>query len=119
MAYIIIAIVAFALELFWFIQLLDLMSRPDSHFVGKYDKPCWVAILLAVNWIGALAYIFLKPFKAASFSESGEIENIKPRKFTQMPNAPKKCPNCGESFFFNAQSCLSCGWTYDEPGKTV
>lgn len=114
MAYILIGIVTFALELFWFVQLIDLMSRNDDNFVGKYDKPCWVAILLATNWIGAFAYIAMKPYKAASFSENSQIKNIKARSFQKMPNAPKKCPNCGESFFYNAQSCLSCGWSYDD-----
>ncbi len=52
--------------------------------------------------------------KKYSESESFASGNIKHREFKQMPNAPKKCPNCGESFFYNAQSCLSCGWAYEE-----
>ena len=109
-----IIIVASLLEIFWFIQLLHLMSRKDETFAGKYDKPCWVAVLLAANWIGALAYVFLKPFNTISLSESLYMEKIKPRGFTQMPDAPKKCPKCGTSTFYNAQSCLSCGWSYDD-----
>jgi hypothetical protein len=54
--------------------------------------------------------------KKYSESESFASENIKPREFKKIPNAPKKCPNCGESFFYNAQTCLSCGWAYEEHG---
>ena len=112
-AYILIGMIAFALALFWFLQLIDLMSRKDSDFPGKYDKPCWLAILLVTNWVGALAYIILKPFKISSTEQSQTLENVKSRNLEKMPNAPKKCPNCGTSTFYNANSCLSCGWSYE------
>jgi rubredoxin len=112
-----VIVVIILLELFWFIQLIRLMMRDESHFHGRYDKLCWVAVLLFANVLGAFAYLIFEMLNAPSVSESYEFANIKPRSFKEIPDAPKKCPNCGKSLFYNTQSCLSCGWTYEESGE--
>ncbi len=99
-------------EIFWFFQLINLLGKEDGFFRGKYDKLCWTGVLLFANIAGTFAYFIFKLFNAPFTSDSYESLNIKPDTFKKIPHAPRKCPNCGESFFYNTNKCLSCGWTY-------
>jgi hypothetical protein len=46
---------------FWLAQLLDLMRRRDDEFPARFDKPLWVAIILFLPILGAVAYSIWKP----------------------------------------------------------
>jgi hypothetical protein len=51
-----IVIVAIIAAAFWISQFMDLMSRPDDDFPGKYDKPIWAAAMIFGSVLGALVY---------------------------------------------------------------
>ncbi len=55
------AILAFLLSLVWMPVLIDCLRKPAESFreTGRGAKAAWIAIVLAGNAIGALAYYFL------------------------------------------------------------
>jgi hypothetical protein len=115
--FVVIIISAIIAEIFWFMQLLHLMERNDSSFQARYDKLCWVAVLLFANFVGAFAYLILKPVKADSLPEDYKPESINPEDCKIPEDGPKKCPKCGQSTFYNKAKCLHCGWSYREEKK--
>ncbi|KGK98569.1 hypothetical protein LI82_06770 [Methanococcoides methylutens] len=53
-------IIAMAL-VFWFFMLADCLQRSTDRFPGKgeYDKLIWSAVLIILNFIGAVLYYYL------------------------------------------------------------
>lgn len=123
MNHFLIALIILA-EILWFIMLLHLMTRPDSYFAGKYDKLCWVAVLLFANAAGALAYLIVILDKVGTLLGKADLESLKSARansgsietesFEIDKDAPGKCPICGKTLFYNTRKCLSCGWSYQD-----
>lgn len=90
------------LEIFWIVQLADLMAKSDDEFPGRFDKPTWAAILLLTNVIGAFAYWLAKPEK-----ESPRVEATAP-----IREYPEPCIKCGQIIPVGIATCPSCGWSY-------
>jgi hypothetical protein len=103
--FVVIIIIA---EIFWIIQLLDLMKRSDNSFPGRYDKPIWAAILLLCNLVGAVAYFISKPL-----NEKPIFADIK----SPEKENPEPCLKCGKIIPPNTTKCPSCGWSYQEKTK--
>ena len=93
-------------QVFWIVQLIDLMSRKDNEFPGRLDKPTWVAILIFTNFLGAIAFLISKPVKAVRRS----LDTILPE-----PQAfePTTCADCGTTIPSDSSKCSSCGWSYE------
>ena len=108
MAQSIVIVVVILLELFWFIQLIHLMSQEEKYFSGKYDKLCWVAVLLFANVIGAFAYFILNPLQYWLKSEY---------KKTIVEDYPEPCVKCGKTIPPNTTKCPHCGWSYNDEKK--
>jgi hypothetical protein len=106
----ILFVVIIAAEIFWLIQLLDLMKRSDRTFPGRYDKPIWAVFLLICNLIGAIAY-----WMAKNLRDMPELLEVnKPEK-----EYPEPCIKCGKIIPPNTTKCPSCGWTYEDQGKEI
>jgi hypothetical protein len=102
---ILFVIIIIAGEIFWLIQILNLMSRSDGSFPGRYDKPIWAAILLTCNIIGAIAYFIAKPC-----NDKPIFADVKyPDK-----ELPEPCLKCGRIIPANTTICPTCGWSYQE-----
>jgi hypothetical protein len=103
--FIVIIIVA---EIFWIRQLVNLMTRSDNSFPGRYDKPVWVAILVICNLIGAIAYFIAKPRE-----DKPLFVDVKP----PVKDSPEPCLKCGKIIPPNTTICPSCGWSYQEKSE--
>ena len=103
MAQVLFVFILILIELFWLIQMIDLMRASDGAFVGKHDKILWVAVLLLANFLGAFAYFIAKP-------RPETVPTISTEKFDE--NYPERCLKCGEEIPPHAKKCLSCGWSY-------
>ena len=90
---------------FWFVQLIDLMSRKDNEFPGRFDKPTWVLILVLTNFIGALAFFISKPEK---------LEELSPDIISSNDDKSITCVVCGYIIPSGITKCSSCGWTYEK-----
>ena len=102
---VILIVVLILFEIFWFIQLLELMARDDKSFPGRYDKPVWAAILLLGNVIGALAYLISKSHK--NLTQSVHIKE-------SLKQSPEPCLKCGKIIPEDTTKCPFCGWSYRE-----
>jgi hypothetical protein len=93
-------------QVFWIVQLIDLMSRKDNEFPGRFDKPTWVIILIFTNFLGAIAFLVSKPAKQVKPS----IDTILPE---PQPAEPTICADCGATIPSDSSKCPSCGWSYE------
>jgi uncharacterized RDD family membrane protein YckC len=55
---IIIAVVCFALAIFWVIQFAQMMALSDKDFPGRNDKTLWLVAFLVFNVLTAFAFTF-------------------------------------------------------------
>jgi hypothetical protein len=101
-----LVIFAVIAQVFWIIQLIDLMSRKDTEFPGRFDKPTWVFVMVFTNLFGAIAFLISKPTKHTRPS----LDTILPE-----PQAvePTNCMECGETIPSDSSKCPSCGWSYE------
>ena len=63
--YVFFAVVGVALLIFWLSQILALMRMADDEFVGRYDKPLWVAILILLSVPGAALFAYWRRHRDA------------------------------------------------------
>ena len=102
---VVIVSIALAVSIFWIIQLVDLMSRRDDEFPGRFDKPTWAFILVVASAVGAVAFAVWKPAR-----------RCKPSLDTLLPEPeiaePIECMECGKTIPSDTSKCPSCGWTY-------
>jgi hypothetical protein len=98
-------VIGILLAIFWITQLLDLMSRKDDDFTGRYDKILWVAILLIGTVCGAVAYYIVRFIK-----EPKPFFDIK----DSLKESPEPCIKCGKIIPAYSTKCPSCGWSYQE-----
>jgi hypothetical protein len=52
--------ISITLFVFWVSQIMDIMRYPDGQFPGRYDKVCWLFIILAFNVVGAFIWWLFK-----------------------------------------------------------
>jgi hypothetical protein len=67
---IVIWLIALGALVFCLRQFLDLMSRRDDQFPGRYDKLIWAAAIILTNVLGAFAYWMFKSKPAPESNES-------------------------------------------------
>ena len=66
--------IAVAITVFWIEQLVDLMGRRDEEFPGRFDKLIWVAIIVFIPLVGAIAYSISRKPRVFTDRASSKLE---------------------------------------------
>lgn len=53
-------LVLLGLAIFWVIQFVQLMQRPDDSSTGRHDKLIWVVVFLFIPLLAPFAYLVWK-----------------------------------------------------------
>ena len=65
-----IIVLALIVEAFWVVQFIDLMSRKDDEFPGRFDKPAWVFALVITNVVGAIVFFACAKWMNSPFTKN-------------------------------------------------
>ncbi len=67
-------LISIAIMAFWIPQLVDLMGRRDDDFPGRFDKLVWVAIIVFIPLVGAIAYSISRKPRVFTDRASSKLE---------------------------------------------
>lgn len=101
-----IFVFTFLMQVFWIVQLIDLMSRKDSEFPGRFDKPAWGIVLAITNVLGALAFFLFKHTRSVPASQEPPLS-------APPEIEPAECLECGSPIPGDRSQCPVCGWSYE------
>lgn len=73
---VIIVFVGIAMLVFWLYQIVSLMDMPDDAFPGRHDKIIWVALLVLLPVLGAIAFAMWKPVVRDDREMDAAVSNV-------------------------------------------